>query len=482
MARVTWLALFALMGCTPTDGPSTDELNTDQRIDGGDPSADPSSSDPQMCVSPDGNWVFVVWIDDRDGNEDVWMNRSNDGGHTWLTSPIRVKQGGGDASFPSIDCTDSRLYVVWEDTRDGELEYKNVYFQVSATQGDVWLEEDLNLDLDPEGLTISQGPQVLAVEGKVFVAWSDNINGAPDIYMAASRNQGNSFEEPIRIDSDEEGSAFSGLPVLANAGGNNVYITWLDLRDGGNDIYFASSTNGGQDWSSDKRIDLGDAAGASDAFAPTIGASGDHVYVAWHDTRNGAGRDILMNYSSNAGGSWLGEAVRVDSDSEGFFDSLFPNVYVEGDEAHIVWQDARNVGFDIYYRKATAGDFDAEVPEERLDTDQAGFGQSLYPTIAVEDDTMAVGWEDYRFDPGEGYDEVRYNAFIEGEWENDDMRVDSVEEGTSFAVDVDVAVLNGEVLSVWTDGRFGTADIFFSNVVIGEEADLAVVEKEADAE
>jgi len=473
------MLLLGIGGCDPgSSGTDPDGLNTDVLIDAKDPALEIDSSSPKMCVTPNGEWVYVAWIDDRDGNDDVWLNRSNDGGHTWLTTPLRAKQGGGDASFPDIDCTDSRVYLVWEDTRDGELEYKNIYFQVSASNGDIWLTDDLNLDLDPEGLSISQGPQILAVEGKVFVAWSDNVNGAPDIFMAASRNQGNSFEEPLRIDSDEEGTAFSGVPVIANSGSDNIYIGWLDLRDGGNDLYMSGSVNGGQDWSADRRIDLGDAAGASDAFAPVIGASGDHVYAVWHDTRNGAGRDILLNYSSNAGQSWLGESVRVDSDSEGFFDSLFPAVWVDGDEAHIVWQDARNVGFDVYYRNSTAGGFDTDVPEERLDTDQAGFGQSLYPVIASEDDAMIVAWEDYRFDPGDGYDEVRYNSMVEGEWDKDDQRVDSVKEGTSFAVDLDVALLNQEVLTVWADGRNGTSDIFFSAIPVGEEADLAIEEEE----
>ena len=435
-----------------------------------------------MCQTPDGR-LYVIWIDTRgeEGLADIWMNRSLDQGREWLESPIKVKQGLGNAFNPNMDCTDDRVYIVWEDDRDGELEYKNIYFQTSADDGETWLPEDINLDIDPEGLTISQGPQVTAQGGSVHVVWSDNINGAPDIYASSSQNQGVSFSEPIRVDSDEPGVAYSGKPQLASDALGNVYVLWEDSRDGAIDLYFSASNDQGSSWNPDQRIDQGDDPGSNNSFGPTIGADEGNVYIAWHDDRNGVGRDIFLNYSADAGATFLEEVSRVDSDNAGFFDSLFPALLVEGDVAHVVWQDARNTGFDIFYRVATAGVFDTaeEGLEFRLDRDQEGFGNSINPRIVSGAGVMTVGWEDFRADPGEGYNDLHYNFLTTGgeepEWSGEDYRVDSVFEGTSYAVDaswavneVDAAV---EVLTSWADGRNGTGDIYFSHVIVGESAD-----------
>jgi hypothetical protein len=429
-----------------------------------------------MCASDEGH-VFVVWYDDRDGLPAIWFNRSLDAGLSWMTGPVRVSQGDAASTSPDIACTGDSVYVAWEDTRDGELDNRNIYFARSTDGGDTWDDEQL-LDDDPDGDGMSLGPRIAAIVRAVYVGGSDCNNGADDIYAAASHDGGASFALPERVDADEAGSAHSAWPQIAAEAGGVVYVAWEDSRAAGSDVYFARSGNGGGQFEPDVRLDGGDDPGEHDSFAPTLGAAEGMVYVAWHDDRAGEYRDIYMNWSQDYGESFASEAVRVDSDGEGFSESLFPVVAVRDGVGHIAWQDARNTGFDIYYRKVVDGEFAAE--EKRLDTDSSGFANSLYPKITAADAGIVVAWQDLRDDvTAVGYDDLYYNwSSDEGEnWALEDLRIDSIEPGSHYAVDLTVTVYESELLAAWTDGRNGTADVYFHGLALGAASEYTPVEE-----
>lgn len=479
--------MAGLAGCPQT--PNTPEIldgNFDQQIDGladleeGDDGNTVESFDARMCVS-DGN-VYVVWRDARDNFSDVWFNRSTDGGESFLTAPIRVKQGPGNAEAVQMSCQGDRIYVVWEDTRDGDTEYQNIYMNFSSNGGDDWQNEDIQVDNDPDGFAISLGPQILLDSGKVHVVWYDQVEGAPDIYMATSINGGRSFQEPIRISGAEDeagaGVFWSGNPKVAlDPANGDIHVVWEDTRNGRQDIFAAVSNDEGRTFGPQKRIDKGDDPGSNFSFSPQIGVDGGNVYVVWHDSRAGDGRDIYMNYSSNGGDSWLQQAVRVEADAAGFSESINPQLVVAGDVAHVVWQDQRNVGYDIYYRSAAAGVLDttSEDGDLRIDRDPPGAGNSALPVIAIGEDTMVIAWSDYRDDAGAGYNDLYYNFtpmedLLEG-WAEEDLRLDSIANGTSFTEDLTIAIDDGKIHSTWIDGRGGSRDVFFSSVIIGESVE-----------
>ena len=147
-------------------------------------------------------------------------------------------------------------------------------------------------------------------------------------------------------------------------------MVWEDARDGKADIYFARSDNAAQSFGDDVNISLDpdQTPGSSYSFSPRLEVSGDHAYVVWHDDRNGEGRDILLQYSADLGRNWLVSTQNMGSDAAGFDNSLYADLKVDRRTAHVVWQDARNTGYDIYYRRADGG-----VPmteEVRVETDE----------------------------------------------------------------------------------------------------------------
>ena len=474
MFRKVVLIIF-MFGCSLLRD-AGDLVSTSVRLDGASSENDPDSFGTVLCKNDNGN-AFVAWIDDRDGQSDIWVNRSIDAGRSWMPAPVKINNGDSDVFAVDMACTNHAVYVVWEDDRDGELENHQIYFNRSSATGDelgeLWENEDTLLENDPDGLSMSLNPKIEASDTNVYVAWSDSQNGAYDIFVASSDNAGRTWREVVRADGDSPGEAYSARPDMAITPFGDVYIAWEDAREGANDIYVAVSHDHGQSFETETRIDTGDSEGEHHSFAPRLDADDGTIYVVWHDTRGGDKRDIFMNYSVDYGESWLNTAERVETDNVGVFDSLYPSVAVQGHTAHIVWSDAHSGGYDVYYRQAVQGGFVGTEPL-RLDTDPAGYANSISTGIVVEGNTVLVAWQDSRDDTeNEGYNDVYYNFSQDNgaAWNELDLGVDPARSGSGYKVDINLAIHRNELLMAWTDGRNGTGDVLFHHMKLGEEGE-----------
>jgi hypothetical protein len=470
--------MLLLAACQPEEVPVG---TSDTRIDHNGGKAVESIA-PDSCVSDDGS-VHAVWQDDRDGVAAIWYNGSSDAGRTWRARDTQINDGAAAATSPQVACSADSVFVVWQDTRDSAYAYNNVYIDISTDNGRTWLEDDVLLDGDTEGDHDSLEPRILAVGERVYVAWFDNTDGAFDIWFQRSKNSGEKWlSAPSRVDTDTAGEAYSASPRIAADGDGRVVVVWEDARDGNSDVYANVSTDDGETWAaSDTRLDGGDEVGANNSFLPQVSMSGDAVYAVWHDEREGEERDIFLNGSADGGDSWFAEAVRVDSDAEGTSDSIYPQVAADGDVVHVVWQDDRAGGYDVYHRRSTDGGQTFTDQESRMDTDQSGEAQSYNPVITAGDGTVLVGWEERRNDlDAVGFNDLYYNwSSNAGEsFAAEDLRINSNEPGTSYAVDLNLMRFNKSLLAVWADGRFGSSDILFGTLQIGEASEYIPPETE----
>jgi hypothetical protein len=80
-------------------------------------------------VAASGSNVHVVWEDERDGNSETYYNHSTDGGTTWGTD-TRLTDDPGNSEWATIAVSGSKVHVVWEDDRDGNLE---IYYKRNPT-------------------------------------------------------------------------------------------------------------------------------------------------------------------------------------------------------------------------------------------------------------------------------------------------------------------------------------------------------------
>jgi hypothetical protein len=131
------------------------------------------SGAPSISVS--GSIVHVVWHDERDDfNGRIYYKRSTDGGISW-GADTRLTNDPAYTSSPSVSVSGSGLHIVWVDQRDGNFE---IYYKRSTDGGVSWgadtrLTNNSALSLNP----------FVSVSGLfVHVVWRDNRDGTFEIY------------------------------------------------------------------------------------------------------------------------------------------------------------------------------------------------------------------------------------------------------------------------------------------------------------
>ena len=246
-----------------------------------------------------------------------------------MPSDVRIDRDGAGAaeSFdPQIAHHGKRIYVVWSDDRNGA---GDIYFNRSPDGGATWLSTDLRLDTDGAGAADSRAPQLYVDGETVVVAWTDGRNGLGDVYANRSADGGATWlAADLRLDTDRPGAGASKGLRIAGSGGS-VYAVWEDERNGEADVYASSSTDGGLTWqASDTRLDTNQP-GNTSSTSPRVCASADNVYVVWTDNRRGPD-DVYFNGSSDRGASWLGSDVKLDAASTGSDDSDAPSLCCSG--------------------------------------------------------------------------------------------------------------------------------------------------------
>lgn len=431
-----------------------------------------SSLRPKITGDNNGH-LYTVWYDHRNGNSDIYFNRSSDYGITWLANDIRLGSDtpGAKTSFsPQIACDiNGNVYVVWYDYVNGN---PDIYFNYSSNFGTTWQANNIRLNTDTPGSNNSSGPQIACDNGgHVYVVWQDRRSGSYDIYANHSLNYGVSWQaNDYQLSTHNPGSGNSYSPDIDCNENGNIYVTWYDNRNGNYDIYFSHSTNYGMSWdSANIRLDT-DGAGSYSSYHPKISSdSGGHVYVTWRDYRNG-GTDIYFNRSGDYGNTWMAADIRLNTDPVGANYSFNPEI-ANDDPGHVyvTWYDGRNGNFDIYVNISEDYGNSWQNTDTRLDSDEAGQNKSYHPQISTNNNgKVFVTWYDNR---NGGYD--IYANFSEDfgiNWSYD-IRLGSDEPGSAYAYYPSIYsdnANNGYI--VWYDSQNGARDIFFHHVKISNLA------------
>jgi hypothetical protein len=130
--------------------------------------------------------------------------------------------------------------------------------------------------------------------------------------------------------------------VVAPASGRAL-VSWIDYRSGFPDVLVARSDDRGDSWSDPVRVDTGSDPGVAGSYDLSFGAEGDLVVAAWADDRAGF-LDVYANYSLDGGVTWQPQDHRLDTSPVGTSDSVHPHVFVATGAAHVVWVDHRRGG------------------------------------------------------------------------------------------------------------------------------------------
>jgi outer membrane protein assembly factor BamB len=343
-----------------------DHINTSRSSDGlifTDETTASYSSGPELpwIATYADDIVHIIWSDALSANTGIWLATSNDGGVTFQT-PVRVRDDGinGTPYDPFVIVDESGVvYTAWFDTRNDKWD---VYF-AKSTDGGATFSENVKVNDDSQEFPQIHGNNcpkiVIDDDGTIYIVWTDNRNGDFDIYFSKSSDGGNNFTANVRVNDDFSGEKQLN-PTLAIGTDGTLHIAWTDNR-AGEHIYYASSTDGGATFSTNKMVS--DGVGALWERAPSLAMDREYniLYLAWNYIYKGGNNgDILFSKSIDNGNSFSPSIV-ID-DSSGKLRRWYPDMTIDIlGNIHITWQDGRNVhkgvtDWDIFYVKGDVND------------------------------------------------------------------------------------------------------------------------------
>ena len=251
-----------------------------------------------------------------------WISVSRDGGRTFA-EPVDMAPGIGHCTTEPYlaQGTDGAILAVFgEATRtleEGKAPPAHLYFSTSSDQGRTFTVTPVHTQSAPADGPASTStsdwlsapsPGVDPKTGAIYVTWESLGQGVPQILFSRSTDRGKTWTEPKKLndgDPKRDWDFSDQMPTLGVAPNGRIDVAWYDYRNdptyregdrrnGFQDVYYTSSTDGGQTWSknrplNDRPIDRRFGPRRTGGIYGPLGlvSTDDVVYVAWDDTRNG---------------------------------------------------------------------------------------------------------------------------------------------------------------------------------------------------
>jgi hypothetical protein len=370
----------------------------------------------RMCA--DGNVVYATWVDDRTGVLQVHFNRSLDGGATWLAADVPIfHSAAAQQQYQVVCCDGLTFHVAWPDNRNGPN--PAIFSNRSTDGGTTFLPADVPVSMAPAAFVAPADLRLCCAGGRVYAAWSDARTGDVNAYFTRSVDGGATWQ-PIetRVDSDAGVANLFGVALACS--GTNVYVAWADGRNpGGQDVYFNRSVDGGVTFATDQRVNSS-APGTFSCIAVSVCAEGSRAHVAWVENRNGGFLEPFTRRTIDAGTTFAGPDVRLNTGvlpgtvGIGIPGALGLPICCENGSVHVVWTDARNAPrLDVFLNSSPDGGATWGASDVRLDTDLPLPGDTLLtPALCCEGPIAHAAWHDDRNNLGSGMSDVAYNRTV----------------------------------------------------------------------
>jgi len=354
----------------------------------------PRQSDPALTVDAEGNFYAIAatfnWESLPGWGIALW--KSTDGGRSW-TAPILVLDQPNErpqyhTSKIACDRTEGifqgYLYVaaarMW-DYGHGEI--------VVARSTNGGASFDPLVQVSDQQVPFNFIPSLsVGPDGTLYVAWLD---GKPSLLIDRSTDGGMTFGQDRTISSLTASAwtfingeiaiyPYPTLDVDITGGPYNgyLYVAYVDYNGTDMDIFFRRSTDGGNTWGDEIRLNDDPAGNGRDQFHPWLVVDRNgNINVVFYDRRNDPSNllvDVYFTQSRDGGESFLPNR-RITTTS---FDPTagpiragllgeYIGVTAQDGYVHSVWTDTRNGNQDVYTARVEYifyGDVNAD---ERVD-------------------------------------------------------------------------------------------------------------------
>ncbi|MDP6940828.1 MAG: sialidase family protein [Planctomycetota bacterium] len=299
------------------------------------------------------------------------------------------------------------------------------------------------------------GPSVVSSGDLSAVAWKDAATN--DIYVSTSDGRGTSWSAPVRVDDDTTG-AWKGVYDYSMAvDGGSIYLAWRDERNGVDDCYFSVSNDNGATWSANTRLDDGNTPGAKSVDQAQISVSGSNVYVVMRvDKPTGSGENIWLASSNDGGVTW-NPSLRADSD---LGDCDYQDVCGDGANVYVVFCDDRNATSDddLFFIMSHDGGLSWMMPEVQIDPSGPANGdiEGTEIHLSVIGQNAVVAWMEDELLSSSADEEVHFMYSADGghSW-NPEVVLHTGSDG-----DNQYLAFDGSTVAVaWEDNSLGSDEI-----------------------
>lgn len=273
----------------------------------------------------------------------IHYKRSTDGGNTWQP-PVDIATVQGDFATHTSLTSDlnNGIYVLFCD-QTGISYYEMDNFVIHSTNGGNTWSSPYQLTGSKTALWGSIAADTL---GRVHIVYVEAPTGQRHLFYRRSTDMGQTFEPAVQL-TTANSNKFNGS--IYTDRGNKLHVAWQDNRDGNLEIYYLRSENGGSTWGGEARLTND----SHSSVEPNITADlNDGVYLVWTDEQTDQG--VYFKSSQDGGQTWSTDTC-LTSGAVAQYDQFFPNIACNdsGTYLHVAWQDMRDGNLEVYYKRRT---------------------------------------------------------------------------------------------------------------------------------
>lgn len=317
--------------------------------------------DAQVVVDPgDHHSIVAAWL--QNNKRDVMIARSSDSGATWFFTI--AARSAYELDKPSLAVRGQNVYVAFNHEEE-------VWIAASQDGGHTFTWTRVNPE-SRSGWSLL-GAATVDAAGNVYLGWASyakagGARGSVNLYVSKSADGGKSWTHKLldlsatspECHDEDCGEGYLGAQIaLTSDSDGTLYALWNagQTPGGPQEIYFSSSTNGGDNWL--PRVSISSSESAVEHAFPAIaaGSNGD-VRIAWMGSSAMPGAratpywNTYYRSSSNGGATWSDE-TRISSFVPGFkyitksgfrfpFGDYFGMAIDNHGDTHVVWGEGLN--------------------------------------------------------------------------------------------------------------------------------------------
>jgi hypothetical protein len=302
------------------------------------------SEHPQITSGAD--YVHIIWVDDINGNKQVYFKKSNDNGNAF-GEVIKLSNNNSSSSFnQDIAAFGNNIYAVWL-----EKAFSGPYYVMLATSKDGGNSFQGPVSLS-ENASAKTYPKISAFNDHVYVAWNVedlfNANNGTNkgVFFISSSDNGSTFGNVSKLNTEENGF---GKPQVAAGYDNTVYVIWGGSSENQvSSLYLVKSDDNGRNFNDMKRIEEIEQGKINNPVNVEITVDEiERLFIAWQDSGETAEKEDIFSAISLDGGESFESATNISNNAD---ISECPSIAVNGDNIYITWEDLTPGNHEVLYR------------------------------------------------------------------------------------------------------------------------------------